>query len=75
MNHDLENLKAILRQLGWSDELIDSVEAEAGVRNLPAFGDVDYGYSNPWRVISSDGADLEFPSSSAVSTLELNPAQ
>jgi hypothetical protein len=75
MNRDLENLKAILRQLGWPDDLIDSVEAGAGVRDLPAFEEVDCEYLNPWRVISSDGADLEFPPSSAVSTLELNPAQ
>jgi hypothetical protein len=73
MNDDLKDLAAVLRQLGWSDELIASIEEELPAAAPGPFGDVCREYINPWRVISSSGANLKFLPPSSASSPEFNP--
>jgi hypothetical protein len=74
MNSDIKTLKAILKQLGWSDELIASVENAAAIPDAPVFGQAPGEYMNQWRVIDSNGRDLALPPALSTGGFDLKPA-
>jgi len=67
MNEDVTALKALLRELGWSEELLSAFDSTSGVSELPLFREVQDDYFDQWRAVDSSGSELTLSPASAIS--------